>query len=63
MSRGLPKAHIKKANNLSAKDNCFPDKLKFAKVIPLHKGKSTMNCTQTIDIYHYYPFSVKLWKD
>ena len=30
--------------NLSDQENCFPDKLKFAEVIPLHKGKSTMNC-------------------
>ena len=30
--------------NKSIEDHCFPDKLKFAKVIPSHKGKSKMNC-------------------
>ena len=30
--------------NVSIEDQCFPDTLKFAKVLPSHKGKSTMEC-------------------
>ena len=30
--------------NVSIEDPCFPDTLKFAKVLPSHKGKSTMDC-------------------
>ena len=30
--------------NKSIEDHCFPGSLKFAKVLPSHKGKSTMDC-------------------
>ena len=38
--------------NVSIEDQCFPDTLKFAKVLPSHKGKSTMECK------NYRPISV-----
>ena len=31
--------------NRSVEDHCFPDDLKYAKVLPTHKGKSKMECS------------------
>ena len=41
--------------NKSTQDRCFPGKLKFAKVITTHKGKSTMNCK------NYRPISLPIF--
>ena len=35
---------LSKLFNKSVEEHCFPDNLKFAKVLPLHKGKSKMDC-------------------
>ena len=44
--------------NVSFSTGIFPDILKIAKIIPLHKGGSTQELT-ILGQYHYYLFSIK----
>ena len=52
--------HLKDIFNLPFKTIVFPDSLKIAKLIPIHKKDSKLILFQIIDPFLFYPIWIKL---